>query len=150
MARLRDQRGTAAIELALFLPLLVFVAVAATGIVRLVLDTSHLDHVAQAGARYATRAAPGADRGEYRLRPTAAEVEAYVRAIADMPIESVEVAPDPSTALPGTAITVTVHARRDLGIVASSANALGRVVAGGPVFTDGGIGLSSTAVMREE
>lgn len=149
--RVGDQHGGATLELALFLPALLLAALAGAFALRLLLDYGHLNHVSEAGVRYATRVALDPTRpGEYRLRPTVAEVEAYIREIADVPLSAVAVSPDPATALPGTEVVVAVTARRDLGPAGRAASALARLVGAGDLFPDGGVVITATAAMREE
>ncbi|MGH2740429.1 MAG: hypothetical protein ACRDH6_08135 [Actinomycetota bacterium] len=153
-ARAREEGG-ALLEVALFLPLVVFMAAAAAFIVGLLLDYSTLNRLSETGARYATRAGPDPSRvGEYRLRPSAAEVEAYVRGIADLPLETVSVTPDPQAALPGDDVTVTVATRVELGPLGRAVNGLVGAFTGlfgeGPPLPPEGFLLESTTVMREE
>lgn len=147
----RHQRGGAAVELAIFLPLLFFLAFGGFTTVMVLRDYSELNQLSQTGARYATRAALDPTRPtEYRFRPTADEVEAYVREVAALPVTSVEVAPDPSTASPGDEVTVTVHTTSDLGVFGWLANTMSGLVGGDEPFPEGGIDMASTASMREE
>lgn len=153
--RTRGEQGGALIEVALFLPLVVFMAAAATFVVGLLLDYATLNRLSETGARYATRVGPDPTRvGEYRLRPSATDVEAYVREIADLPLETVSVVPDPQSALPGDDVTVTVATRVGLGPLGRIVNGLVGAITGlfggdPPLPTDGFL-LESTSVMREE
>ena len=150
VARAR-QRGGAAVELAIFLPLLFFLAFGAITTVRVLRDYSELNQLSQTGARYATRAALDPTRPtEYRFRPTSEEVEAYVTEVAELTVTSIDVTPDPSTAYPGDEVTVTVRSRTDLGVLGWLANTMAGLVGGGDPFPEGGLDMASTASMREE
>jgi Flp pilus assembly protein TadG len=134
----RTERGAALVEIAIFLPLLVFLLAAATSVASIVTGYAKLTDASHAAARYATRAAIDPARtGTARYRPTADEVEAYVRSIAGVPIDSVSVTPDPSVARPGTPITVVVVARVSSGPL-------------GAVAGHDDVTFTSTTVMREE
>ncbi|HEX9697017.1 MAG TPA: hypothetical protein VGB64_11990 [Actinomycetota bacterium] len=154
MRRPRED-GSALVEVAMFVPLAILLLGLGTFVARALIDYAKLSDLSASAARYATRAASDPAReGGYRLRPTAAEVEAYVRRVATIPIESVTVTPDPSTATPGTDVTVAIRARVPLGPVARSVNAIAGLFAGvagaGPPLPADGITLESATVMREE
>lgn len=132
----RSERGSALVELAIFAPLAVLLFALSTSVVNIVITYSRLSDTSAAAARYATRAAADPEQpGAYRLRPTAADVEGYVRRIATVHVESVSVTPDPSTAFPGTPITVVIRARAPAGMFGTGI---------------GGFTLESITVMREE
>ncbi|MGH2723197.1 MAG: TadE/TadG family type IV pilus assembly protein [Actinomycetota bacterium] len=146
------ERGAAAVELVLFLPLLVFLVAAGVFVAHLVLQWGDLTDVSRAGARYATRASLDPERpGVYRFRPTGAEVASYIEGMAaeqGLDVTSVSVSPDPSTAFPDTPVTVIVTARVDPGPLGRVANALFAS------FSDAACGedfcLTQSATMREE
>jgi Flp pilus assembly protein TadG len=157
----RSERGAAAVELALFLPLLAFALAAASFVATLLLDYHSLTDLSESGVRYATRAQLNPETsGVYRFRPTAAEVVAYVEDSAGeqgLEVTSISVSPDPSASFPGTPVTVSVTARLGEGVL----GALARNIAEGlPGSFGGGISqpdcegdsfcLTSTATMREE
>lgn len=151
IARLRHQDGTAAVEFALMLPVLVLMVMIAVPVVSTVLGYIDLNEASEAGARYATAAHLDPENpGVYRFRPDADAVETYLRRISDVPLESVSVSPDPATALPGTQVTVTVTHRVPMGPLARVANFFAGLVGDDPLFPDGGLVLTSTATMREE
>jgi Flp pilus assembly protein TadG len=159
--RLRDQRGAAAVELAMFVPLLVMMFTGAAFVVRLVLGYHALTDLSETGARYATRAQLDPDTGEYRFRPTATEVTAYIQSVADekgLDLQAVSVSPDPSTAYPGTPVTISVTAVIDRGVIGRAAREMGEAFPG--MFGDADFSpetcgeellcLSTTVTMREE
>ena len=146
----RDERGAAAVELALVLPVLALVAMATAPLVRLYADHAQVVALAQHGARYATRADRDPERGDVaRYRPTADEVRASVADAAEIPV-TVTVTPSPDDALPGDSVTVIVVADRPIGPLGVVVNAAAGLVGGEPPFPDGGVELRSTVVMREE
>jgi Flp pilus assembly protein TadG len=149
--RLRSSRGTAMIELALFLPLLVFLVMTSVPAVSTVISYVELNEVTEAGARYATAAHLDPENpGVYRFRPDAEAVETYMRRISDVTLDSVTVSPDPATAFPGTQITVTVTHHVSFGPVGRAANLLAGLVHADHPFPEGGVVITSTATMREE
>jgi Flp pilus assembly protein TadG len=151
LRRLREERGLAMIEAALFLPLLVFLVMTAVPVVSSVITYVELNEVSEAGARYATAAHLDPENPTvYRFRPDAAGVVAYMRRISDVSLESVSVSPDPASSFPGTQVTVTVTHRVSFGPLASVANGLAGLVGAEPPFPGGDVVLSSTATMREE
>ncbi len=161
MKRLREQRGAAAVEMAIFVPLLVFLFTGAAFVVRLVLGYHALVDLSETGARYASRAQLDPDTGEYRFRPTAAQVTAYIQSVADergLDLEGASVSPDPSTAFPGTPITISVTAVVDRGVLGRAAREVGNAFPGmfgdadfaTPTCGDEGFCLTTTATMREE
>ena len=148
---LRSERGVAAVELALMLPVLVFLVMAAVPVASAVIAYVDLNEASEAGARYATAAHLDPENpAVYRFRPDAAGVEAYVRRVSDVPLESVTVAPDPASSLPGTQVTVTLTHRVSFGPLAGVANGLAGLVGADDPFPGGGVVLQSTATMREE
>lgn len=147
----RHERGGAAVELAIFLPLLFLLAFGALTTVHVFRDYSELNQLSQTGARYATRAALDPTRpGTYRFRPSSEEVADYVRDAADLDVTSVDVSPDPSSTYPGDEVTVTVRTHTDLGALGWLANTMAGLVGGGDLFPEGGLVMASTASMREE
>lgn len=147
----RSERGIAAVELALVLPVVVFLVMTAVPVAAAVVAYVELNEASEAGARYATAAHLDPENpGVYRFRTDAAGVEAYVRRISDVPLASVTVSPDPSAALPGTQVTLTLTHQVSFGPLATVANALAGLVGADDPFPGGGVVLTSTASMREE
>ncbi len=146
-----DDRGAAAVELALWLPVLLLLAVGAAAMAGLVVDYGRATDLSARAARYATRSAVDPARpGDARLRPTPAEVDAYVRSIARVEVRSVDVSPDPSSSFPGTDVTVRIRSHASLGPLAAVMNSVAALLHQSPVFPDGGVDLTTVATMREE
>ncbi len=148
--RVDSERGAAAVELALFLPLLFLLAALSVGAVRMVADQNHLNQVTETAARYATRAAADPGATTYSTRRTTAEVAAYVEELSDLPVLEVVVTPDPTLAYPGDDVTVAITVQHDAGPMADAANALTGVIGQGPVFPEGGKQMQSAVTMRKE
>ncbi len=162
VADARRERGAAAVEFALFLPILAFIVAAAVFVVGLVLDYHTLTDISQSGARYATRA--GLDPEDpfvYSFRRSPSQVVAYVKQLATkegLTVESVTVSPSPAKSPPGTPITVTVTAKVGTGVLGSVAGGIADGFPGffgGSDFPSGGCAeetfcLVSAATMREE
>ena len=151
MMRFESDKGAAAVELALFLPLLVLLAALSVGAVRMVADQNHLNQVTETAARYATRSAadPGSS-GPYSTRRTTAEVTAYVESLSDLPVVETLVSPDPTLTFPGDDVTVTITVQHDAGPLADAANALVGLIGQDPVFPEGGMQMRSAVTMRKE
>ena len=152
MTRLRpDERGAAALELALFLPVLVLLVGLAVGAVRMVGDQNHLNQVTESAARFATRSAVDPMNPEpYRTRRTPEAVAAYVEELSDLPVLEVSVTPDPTIVYPGSDVTVSVTVHHDAGPLADLANTLVGLIGQDPVFPEGGLQMSSAVTMRKE
>lgn len=149
------ERGAAVVEIALVVPILVLIASASTYAVRTVLDYTHVAHLSEVGARYATRAALDPGRpGDYSFRPTAEQVAGYVREAAEVDVFDVTVTPEPALARPGDEIEIVVTTHVELGPLGRAANAIAGAFAGlfggGRPFPDDGYYLSASTVMREE
>ena len=150
-ARVPDERGAASVELALWLPVLLLLVLAATSVAALVVDYGRATHLSASAARYATRSAVDPERpGDARLRPTSAEVDAYVRRVARVDVREVEVSPDPSRSFPGSDITVRIRSHTRLGPLAHAANGVFALLHQSPLFPDGGVDLTTVVTMREE
>ena len=149
--RFSSETGAAAVELALFLPVMILLAALSVGAVRLVADQNHLNQVTETAARYATRSAadPGS-AGPYSTRRTVAEVKAYVETLSDLPVVETLVSPDPMLTFSGDDVTVTITVQHDAGPLADAANALVGLMGQGPVFQEGGVQMRSAVTMRKE
>ena len=149
--RFRSERGAAAVELALFLPIMLLLAALSVGAVRMVADQNHLNQITESAARYATRSAadPGSS-GPYSTRRTTAEVVAYVERLSDLPVLETLVSPEPALTFSGDDVTVTVTVQHDAGPLADAANALVGLIGQDPVFQEGGVQMRSAVTMRKE
>lgn len=147
----RDERGAAAIELALFLPMLVLLVAFSVGAVRMIADQNHLNQVTESAARFATRSSVDPMNPEpYSTARTPAAVAAYVEEMSDLPVLEVVVTPDPTTAYPGTDVTVSITVHHDAGPLAGVANAVAGLIGKDPVFPEGGRPMQSAVTMRKE
>lgn len=147
----RSEHGAAAVELALFLPMLVLLVAASVGAVRMVADQNHLNQVTESAARFATRSAIDPMNPElYSTRRTTAAVVAYVEQLADLPVLGVVVTPDPTLAYPGDDVTVSVTVQHDAGPLADAANAVAGLLGRAAVFPEGGRQMHSAVTMRKE
>ena len=150
-ARTRSERGAAAIELALFLPMLVLLVAFSVGAVRMVSDQNHLNQVTESAARFATRSSVDPlDPEPYSTVRTPAAVAAYVEELSDLPVLEVVVTPDPMTVYPGADVTVSITVHHDGGPLADAANAVAGLIGQDPVFPEGGRPMSSAVTMRKE
>ena len=147
----RSETGGAAVELALFLPILVLLVAASVGAVRMVADQNHLNQVTESAARFATRSSVDPLNPEpYGTARTAAAVAAYVEELSDLPVLEVVVTPEPTTAYPGTDVTVSITVHHDAGPLADAANAVAGLIGQDPVFPEGGRQMHSAVTMRKE
>lgn len=170
----RADDGIAVVEMAIVLALLLLLAVGALPLFSLLLGHIDLGRATAEGLRFATKVeanpcSAGTDGCVFELpasgcthdtrrRPSADEVEAYLRAGTgnDALVVRVHDPADPATTLqpcnsrPGTPIAVTASYDHDLGIFGSLANAASSLGGNGPMFTDNTINVRSTAIGTEE
>jgi Flp pilus assembly protein TadG len=144
-----DERGAAAVEMAILVSLLVALLAVVGPLIYAIQEQVYLGRAAGSAARFAS-ATP--DRKRFDCdgnamandrRPSAAQVEREAECVrfGSGPVSSsfsVTVTPDPSTAAPGDRITVTVSDTVDLGLLGA--------LFGGPQ----GVTLSSTSIGIEE
>lgn len=169
MARLRaDERGIAAVELALVMVLLLLVGLVTLPLFQVMIAQTDAGRGASEGLRFATKAQANPCRAsdpgcvfepdpacrDLRRRPSSAGVRAYVRDTLDYPEVAVTVhdPDDPTTllepcaAVPGNRFAVTVTSEHDLGALAGAANAASSLVGQPPIFPDETVTVSTTAV----
>lgn len=138
-------------ELALWLPVLLFLVFAASAVAALLVDYGRATDLSARAGRYATRSAVDPERpGDARRRPTATEVATYVRAIARVDVRAVEVDPDPSTTVAGSDVTVRIRSHARLGPLADVTNGVAALLHQSPLFPDDGVDLTTVVTMREE
>ena len=139
------ERGSAAIELAVFLPVFILLVLAAFSATELFWNHRHLDDVTEAAARFAT-AAPDEFRGPRPAgtQPTPEAVSAFVGEISELPVLDVQVSPNPLHVGPGQEVTVAVTLEHEVGPIAGIVNALNELIGNDPVFPGGVMQLDST------
>lgn len=148
---MKDERGAAAIELVLFVPLLALLMAMAVSGTTLVADQNHLNQLTETAARYATRASDDpVNPRPHGAAPTTAAVAAYVAEISHLEVVEVTVSPDPTLVPAGSDVTVDVTVQRDGGPLADAANAVAGLFGEGPVFPEGGMQMRSAVTMRKE
>lgn len=147
----RTERGSAAVELVLFLPVMIILILVAFSATELFWNRRHLDDVTEEAARFATAAAdePRSPRPS-GTQPTPEAVAAFVAEISEMPVLDVQVSPNPTHVAPGGEVAVAVTLEHDVGPLAGIVNALNRLIGNDPVFPDGVMQLDSTVSMRKE
>ncbi|HUR49438.1 MAG TPA: TadE/TadG family type IV pilus assembly protein [Acidimicrobiales bacterium] len=141
----------AAVELALFTPLLVLLLLAALGVTEYVADRRHLSYVTEQAARFAAGRAP--EPGSPRppgVRPTPEAVAAYVAEISDLPLVEVTVTPDPALLFPGAPVTVGVTLHHDIGPIADIADTLAGLIGHEQDLSEEGIELQSTVTEAKQ
>ncbi len=126
MIKLRRDDGVSSVELGLLLPVLMLLLTVALPLVKGGWEYMVVSRATAHGIRYATRTDPNvhaAPGGLLTRRPTAAEVDVFVRDAADpIPLTSVTVSPVPAGSLPGEVITLTARYQIGFGPLASVAN----------------------------
>lgn len=148
---MKNERGAAAVELALFLPVLILLVGLGVGAVRMVGDHNHLNQVTESAARFATRSSVDPmNPVPYSTRRTPEAVAAYVEELSRLPVLEVVVTPDPTIAYPGTDVTVSVTVHHDAGPLADLANAVADLIGQDHTFPEGGVQMRSAVTMRKE
>lgn len=154
MRALRREDGISTLELGLVLPVLLLLM---TLVIPLVMGGWKYMVVSRAsahGIRYATRVDTNAhvsSEGHLTRRPTAAEVEAFVRdAAAPLELTSVSVAPEPVTTLSGDLISLETRYVVSFGPVAGLANAVKTSLFGGSDILPESKQITVSARGREE
>lgn len=145
----RDDRGGAAVELAILLPLLLLLAAGIWPLLAGIATYADVDHAAADGIRYATKVdrnpianACATETGlSGSRRRSNAEVVAYVSDAVELPGATVTVTVDHASgslcrATSGTPVTVTVSYPLTTGTLARTANTIAGFFGGGPIYTD--------------
>ncbi len=148
----RDDRGVSTLELGLVLPVLLLLLAVVVPLVEAGWEYMTLSRAAAAGIRYATRADTNARESSIGLtrRPTAAEVEAFVREAAEpLSLRSVSVSPEPAATLPGESITLTASHEVSFGPLADLANAVKSLFSDGQLLPQSSV-VTVSARGREE
>lgn len=145
------QGRTAAIELAIFTPLLVLLLFAALAVTEYVSDRRHIAYVAEQAARFATGSAqePRSPRPP-GVQPTPEAVAAYVGEISDLPVVEVTVTPDPTLLFPGSEVTVGITAQHHIGPIAVIADALAGMIGHDQDLSGEGIELHSEVIKLKQ
>lgn len=153
MRRLRDDAGTATLEFGLLLPVFMLLLVVAAPVIKAGWEYTVLDRAVAHGVRYASRVDVNARTysGGLTRRPTSAEIEAFVReSAAPLSPSSVWVSPEPISALPGEAVTVSATYEISFAGVAATANALDEALFGGDGILPESMTVTVSATGREE
>ena len=124
----RRDDGVSTLELGMVLPVLLLLLTVVMPIVKAGWEYMVVSRASAHGIRYATRVEPNArisDAGTLTRRPTATEVEAFVRdAAAPLNLSSVTVSPEPASTLAGDVITVRAGYTVNFGPLAGLANSV--------------------------
>ena len=132
---LRRDHGVSTLELGMLLPVLLLLLTLVMPVVKAGWEYMVVSRASAHGIRYATRVENNArisDTGTLTRRPTATEVEAFVRdAAAPLALSTVAVEPDPATTLPGDLITVRTAYTVTFGPLAGIANSVKTTFFGG-------------------
>jgi Flp pilus assembly protein TadG len=159
-----DDRGIAALELGIFLSLLMLLAFGALPLYALLRSYQRVSKASTATLRYATAVDSNAHRtgGVLTRKPSYDEVAAFAHDAANDP--SLEVAvtvcqggtcaaatgASPIPASAGDTVTVTIRQHVDMSVLGSVANAIASLSGAGKVFPDNDVTVTSTATAREE
>ncbi len=171
MSRLRrDDRGIAALELAIVTTVLLLLAFGALPLYAMTRAYQKVSKASGATLRYATSVASNGKRtagGELSRRPTYDEIVAFARDAADDQTLVVELsvcragtcteiadgsplhaAPIPAVA--GDTVSLTIRTTVDMSLIGRVANATTSLTGGAPVFPENDVTVASTAAAREE
>lgn len=172
ITRLSGERGVAAVEFAAVISALMLVAFIALPVFQLMLVNVDTGRAAGEGVRFATKAManpcsaadsacvfePDPACNDLRRRPSAADVQRYVRQSMDNPSVTV-IVHDPADAtathnpcaqVSGTPTAVTVTDVHDLGAFASVANMASSLTGNAPMFSEKTVTVTATAVGTQE
>lgn len=132
----RGEEGSAAVEFGIVLPLLLVLAAMVAPLIMFGYEYMEVQRAASHGVRYASRAETNALPGGGGRRPAPVEVRQFVSDSSGGKVApaSVTVAPDPTTALPGEVITVSIDHAFSYGAIADIANGVKQAFFGGGAF----------------
>lgn len=153
MRLLRREEGVSIVELAFVLPIFLIVLAVTVPIVKAGWDYVSLTNATAHGVRYASRADVNARESPDGLtrRPTAEEVEAFVReAAGGLDLSQVTVSPEPSRALPGETITVSATHEFSFGPLGDLANTVKDLFFGGGAYLPESKSITVSSTGREE
>lgn len=136
----RGERGAAAVEFAMVLPVLMLFLAALAPLIRFGYDYMVVQRAAAHGVRYASRADVNprlADDGTtLTRRPSNTEIAQFVSDSSNGMVAAADVTvdPPPSLALPGEQIVVTVDQDISYGVLAEIASKVKQTFFGGSAF----------------
>jgi len=132
----QSEEGTAAMELGIILPLLLVLAALVAPLVKFGYEYMEVQRAASHGVRYATRADVNARPDGLGRRPRVADVRQFVSDSSGGKVAAtaVSVVPDPSRAVPGEVITVSIDHQLSYGALADIANGIKSAFFGGGAF----------------
>jgi Flp pilus assembly protein TadG len=168
--RRRDERGVAALELAIFSTVLMLLAFGALPLYAMLRADQQVSKASAGTLRYATSVASNGRRaadGSLSRRPTFNEIQSFARGAAgdDSLVVVVTVckgatctditADSPTRAKPipaaaGDTVRLTISKTVSMSVLGSVANAAASLSGGEPVFPENDTTVSSTASAREE
>jgi hypothetical protein len=153
-AVLRRQDGVSTLELGLLLPILLLLLTAVVPIVKAGWEYMVVSRASAHGIRYATRVDTNArmsDKNFLTRRPTATEVESFVRdAARPLQLTTVTVSPEPAGLLPGEIVTVRARYLVNFGPLGSLANNVKTALFGGGNLLPESTEITVSARGREE
>lgn len=135
----RGERGAAAVEFAMVLPVLLLFLTAMAPLIKFGYDYMVVQRAAAHGVRYASRADVNprvAADGSLTRRPSNSEIAQFVSDSSNGMVAATDVtiAPPPSLALPGEQIVVTVNHEISYGSLAEIASKVKQTFFGGSAF----------------
>jgi Flp pilus assembly protein TadG len=165
-----DDRGIAALELGIFLSLLMFLTFGGLPIYAMLRGYQRTTKASTATLRYATAVASNGTRsagGTLSRRPSYDQIQSFARDAANDSALAVVVSvcrgatctdidensaahADPIPARAGDTVTLTVRTSVDLSVLGRVANAVSRISGNGPTFPENNVTMTSTASAREE
>ncbi|CAN5888940.1 hypothetical protein BH23ACT12_BH23ACT12_05550 [soil metagenome] len=154
--QLRKEKGSAAVELAIILPVLMMLFAMIAPFVKFGFDYMVVQRAASHGVRYASRAdvngRTAADSATAVRRPSPTEVANFVRDSSNGKVTpaSVTVTPNPRQAVPGEPITVAVVYQMSYGPLTQIINSLKTAFFGGGAFLPSSTTVTVSARGREE